>query len=314
MPNRDEPELDAYWTDVHPTGKRRRRVVEAVQIPPVEPFLEWTLGFHHMDRSSMRVVPGASPQDRVLFFQRYMDPQWERFRPGAIENVVDTQGWLDPIIGVLGDFTRRVENLQVPLDGWPKDREPGPWQLLVGLLDVEEFVVEEPLRAMVDQDFYLVHTIYRALWEARFMIREETVPLTRVKEFTDALERFITRAAFSQADYQALLPVVPRRLVDSDHEAMDMLLFLLTLAAQNGVINRALFAFDGLEKILKPECRSELRQLDSFLGDVDRWVSKRGCPVGIAIGFDATRANLNLLKRLNPKLYTRIDAGLGWTR
>ena len=54
--------------------------------------------------------------------------------------------------------------------------------------------------------------------------------------------------------------------------------------------------------------------LQGFLGDVDRWVSKLGCPVGIAIGFDASRSNLATLKRLNPKLYTRIDAGLGWTR
>ncbi len=304
-PNQSDDDLRSYWTEVRAPTRRRRTVQVAFEPPPVENLLQWATNFTKPGRPALCVIPGPS-YERNLLLQKYLDPKWAMFRPDCIEDVLGsyTQDWIDQ--GVLANFTQRISTLRIPSD----EKPPTSWNLLWDLSLVDDFLVDEPLRTMVDREFYLIHKVYHAIWEARFLARESTDQLST---FLQGLARWLTNEPLTDADREALRAVNVTRRIESPQERADVLLFLLTLAEHNSLVNRAVFTFDGLERLLGSAHRAALRQLDAFLGDVDRWV-KLGCPIGIFLGFNATRTNLSALKRLNPKLHARVQAGLEWTQ
>jgi hypothetical protein len=124
----------------------------------------------------------------------------------------------------------------------------------------------------------------------------------------------MTGGELSDEDVSTLEEIGVRRRVTLDAERIDILLFLVTLAAQNGIINRMTLCFDGLEQALQSNRRALLRELDTFLATMDRWVGFSHAPIGVMIGFNASARDLSQLRKLNPKLAERIEAGLVWTK
>jgi hypothetical protein len=264
----------------------------------------------------MRVLPGRNAQDRTAFFREYLDPTWDAFRPDTIEDVLgpDTRSWVTE--GVLPNIVRRMSSMSLPTsDDMRKSLPDFPdsaWSIVWALVLNEDLLVEDPLKSKVDREFHIAHVLYKVLWEARFLAREKRDVLP---EFLGSFIRWVTASELTPSDVGQLEAAGIRRRLQVPAERSDALLFLLTLAAQNALFNRALFAFDNLEQCLDggPHGVGILRQLDSFLGDVDRWVTL-GCPIGIVLGFDASTSNLAALRKANSKLYARVRQGLEWAQ
>ncbi len=304
--------LRDYWIDVSPKRPPRRRVLGYSR--PLENFRKWALQLHLTERESMKVLPGRTMQDRSAFLREYLDPAWNAFRPDAIEDVSgpDTQAWLTE--GVLPNLVRRMSAMSLPTSG---DVQKGlaahansAWSIVWALVFMENLLIEDPLKSKADREFHIAHVLYKVLWEARFLAREKQEELPA---FLDSFIRWVTASELSPADIARLEAVGVRRQLRVPAERSDALLFLLTLAAQNALFNRVLFAFDGVEHCLGTEQRETLRQLESFLSDTDRWVTL-GCPIGIVLGFDASPANLAALRKASSKLHSRVRQGLEWAR
>lgn len=250
-------------------------------------------------------VPGMLSQRRAAFqkFGGWSEP----------DVIVDTQrlvldGWTED--GVVPHFTERLSKLSVPLI--TKDRlvswfppSDDVWELLWALVAVDEFVIDDPLRAMVDQKFYLVHDVYRFLWEVRFVSHETS--LKDAKKLMGTFLRWL-EDDLTSGDLEVLGKLrIERRI--QEQERADVLCFLTTLAAQNAIVSRIVLGFEGLNDILEPKERPKLKQLHSFLKTLTRW-GGLGCPVRLLIGFDF--GEISRLHNLHPKLADDIQAGSVW--
>jgi hypothetical protein len=306
--------------DSEPSGERlvKRQTVEPPALAPsVEPIIKWTLRFHDEGkRPGLMVVPGSTAQDRMTFYRKYLSEEWASFRPDTVEDIVGdpARDWVDQT--VLANFTGRIAQARVPeaakrdLPNW--FTPVWAWEFVWALAAVPSFVVEEPLRSMVDQSHYLFHEVYRAVWEMRFRLRENRDQPEAAHQFFNAFVRWLTASQLSASDLAMLEAAGVTRRVTSDQERMDVLFFLLTLAEHNTLLNRYVLCFDGLERALRPEKRSLLREMGSFLTTLDRWIRVAQTPVGVLIGMDTSPRQISALRRMNPKLGDAVVAGMSW--
>jgi len=267
----------------------------------------------------MFVIPGPSREDRRFYFERYLSPKWEKFRVGSIEDVYGphTTQWLD--VGVIEDATTRIRAMAIPADCrdvlpmWCPPQK-NVWELLWGLVGVEEFVVEEPLSSLVDQEGSLLHDFYRLVWEARFLAKE-SVNLTAAQTFMESLLLWVTGGKLSEEQDRVLAALNVKSRVEAPSQQADLLCMVVTLAAQNSLTNRMVIAFDDLELALDhPKRQYLLRGLSQFIEAVDRWTLRAGgCPIGVLVGFADTQTNRARLKEHHPKLAARVEDGLAWT-
>ena len=286
--------------------------------PPVEPVIKWTLRFHDEGkRPSMLVVPGATAHDRLSFYRKYLSDEWASFRPDTVEDVISdgARDWVDQ--SILANITERFAMARVPheakhdLPNW----FPPPvwaWEFLWALVSVPTFRIEEPLRSLVDQSHYLFHEVYRVLWELRFRTTEsgDFEPATPL---FNAAVRWLTANPLGTTDLAMLEACGVTRRVNSEQERFDVLCFLITLAEHNGLLNRYILCFDGLERAIRPEKRPLLREMTVFLSTLDRWIRLTQAPIGVLIGMDTSARQMTALRRMSPKLADEIEAGLAWT-
>lgn len=311
-----DEEIQFIWADLRAKPLRRRRQTPNppwVYKSSVEPVLRWTLSFNDQEpRPTMMVIPGASEFDRTAFYRQYLSSDWAKLRPDCVEDV-DTDASRDWYLeSVVENVTRRLAKIHVP---WEPAKGHSlfhaEWELILALLIVEPFTVEGALKDMVDQPHYLVHQLYKALWELRFTAKEST---EQVRDLYPSLVRWMTAADLTDIDHKHLERLGIQRRVQTDAERYDLLFCLLTLATQNGILNRYVIGFDGLERVLQPEMRSTLRELDAFIGAADRWVRFANSPIGVVVGFRAFPRDITQLRHLNAKLAARIEAGLAWAK
>ncbi len=304
-PKKDEDEA--------PVGKRRISS-EVLLSPSMLSITTWTVS-DEADRPIALVVPGKTHFDRQQVLKPYIEGDWRRFHSGVVIDNSKTTEWIDGNI---------VQNLQVRLvhvrmPEMPKDamapwypHPSGFWDILWGLVAVDEFIVEDSLRQLVDKPFYLVHDVHKALWEARFLARENP-KLETAEEFMLHFTRWITGEPLGDAGRKTLHDLGIKRLVTPPERA-DVLCFLLSLACHNGLVKRAIFVFDDLEQALQPNKRAVLRQLRDLLECGRRWARLGGNPLGILIGFTGSRTDTQLLEKLNASLAAEVGTGLQWSR
>lgn len=302
-------DIEVFWSAVRGGTKRRKPISSEIYVMPTTvPIVEWTVS---LDKSALFVVPGSLPQDRSVLLQQYAGGEWKKFHSGVILDTDPSHAWLEE--GLLANVTQRIARLPVP----PESKEvlpakfppiAGYWELLWGLVTIREFIVEEPLRGMVDQEFYLLHDGYKAIWEARFLAKETSFDET--SGFIETYLRWIANETLSEKDKGRLSHARINRTVNSEQERIDMLLLLLTLATQNGLIDRIVITLDGLEEALRPEGRPLLKQLYTWIESLDRWIHIGNCPLGLVVGFSGSKSDLSLLKRFHPKLFVRIQKEL----
>lgn len=285
---------------------------EVALSPTIVAITSWTVSDDD-DRPLALVVPGASRFDRQQVLRPYVEGEWRRFQSGIVIDTSKPTGWLEGQVAT--DFLARIQRM--PMPELPKEvmarwYKPEPfWGLLWALTAVEEFVVNEAFRQILDKPFYLVHDVHKALWEARFLSREHD-RLGPVEAFMTHFTRWISGEPLGDAGQRALADLGIRRLVTSASERLDVLNFLLSLACQNGLLERAIFLFDDLEQALQPNKRAVLRQFRDLLQCGHRWAQLGGSPLGILIGFTGSRSDFQLLEQLHAPLAADVREGLRW--
>lgn len=206
----------------------------------------------------------------------------------VVGNSRNTQDWFQK--GILDDIAQRVRAIT-----------GRPWGLVWDLLDTPDFIVEEPLRGLIDQGFTFTG-LFKALWEARFLLQEGKKP--EGMALMGAVFRWLCGQELTVEQQIQLEAVhIDRELVTMP-ERLDMLLFLLALAYQNGLVDRTVFVLDGLERVVRtgPDKRKDLlRQLNEATTVFSRW-AKLGSATGLVFGFDATGNTLESLTQYNERL------------
>lgn len=219
-------------------------------------------------------------------------------RPSAPKDVLD---WLNslgqgevPILLVEGDPAYRplvygwcsaIDASQWPVNGL---RAEVIWSLLTiyrpifsDILTAESLIVDEPLRSMVDQRFYLVSDLFRVILEARFQVREGAQP----EFFLQAITQWILGSKLAPKQ-ETLFEIagVSRRVQAT--EQLDLVFFLIALASQTGIVNRVTLALDRVEQVagLKDK-RIFLKELDEVAFAAIRW-EKLGSTFGLIIGVE----------------------------
>jgi len=280
---------DAYWTEDEPIV--RPGTLPKWSPPSVRHIQTWVQGLSE-GGSPVLAVTGPHPLFRKEVFETFYQST-DLLVEGASSN---TQDWLN--LGLLPDLTQRVRAMT-----------GRPWGILWDLLTTEDFIVEEPLKSLIDQGNTLTG-FFKGLWEARFLIQEgrKTDSLTLV----GALLRWQMGQALTTAHHTWLEKVHIDRELMSPQERLDMLFFMLALVYQNGLVDRSVFVFDGLERVIRAPAEKRkdlLRQVMDCLTILTRW-SRLGSATGIVLGFDANGDTLNSLRHYNDRLGKLVASSL----
>ena len=151
------------------------------------------------------------------------------------------------------------------------------------LLEVESFLVDEPLRSMVDQRFYLISDLFRVILEARFQVAEGAPPSL----FLDAITRWILNEKLTARQETLFEEAKVSRRVQPT-EQLDLCFFLVALSAQSGLINRLTLALDHVDRATSAGLTAKktyLKELDDLAFCATRW-EKLGSPLGVIFGVD----------------------------
>lgn len=298
-------------------GPKRRQSSEVVLPPSVLALSSWTVD-DTPERPLAIVLPGPTHFDRQAVLKQYVYGDWRRFHSGIVIDADSTYSteWLngnlaESLLARIALLTMPVVSKEIMAKWHPV--HTGTWEVLWSLVAVEEFIVEEPLRQLIDKQFYLVHDVHRILWEVRFLAREHP-SLQPAERLMNTFTRWLTGDALSADDRKTLSDLGIKRLVQKDAEKFDVACFLLSLACQNGLLERAVFLFDDLEHALQPSKRSALRHVRDLLDCARRWSRLGSNPLGILIGFTGSTTDLRLLDKYNGQLAVDVRAGLAWTR
>jgi hypothetical protein len=278
----EDLDLEECWKDIRPP---RAQSLTATWHPPLKQDIEqWVLGLP--TSSPLLAIKGPTPMHRMEVYRWICSVAGE-------ETCRDVEDWLP---APRDHLVRCISSLKAG----------GPWNLLWELLDVQDFVVEEPLRGLVDQGF-LFTEFYQALWETRFLLRESNPD---VESLANALIHWMTEPELSPKDRQLLGRLRLSRPLQSDEERLDTLFFLLALARQNGAIGPAVVVFDGLERAVRQgqqARRQTLADLLKLVSAAERW-GRLGKALGLVMGFES--GVLSSLRRYNPKLSKKVSDGL----
>ena len=297
------PDLDEDWRAIGHTPRKRPVEPDPV-VPDTETARAWfaSLGTSH---HTYLTVPGASPQARASFY-RNLDHL-------CLADYQHTRTWL--LRGPLTDWTDRLRRLPILDECWDhlpgRSAAPTFWRWLWALGQTEDFVLDEPLRSMVDRPYHLIHDALRLLMGLRFLSWEQA-PDGQFAAMLHLMVRWMTMDAepFSQAESRVLDELGVRRTPGSTDERLDLLILFLALAEQNGIIGKVAFVFDDIEAACTNENRPLLRELHQMMQATARWAKFIEIPVALLLGFDPRRAPL--LRRTNPKLASDVLAAMTW--
>lgn len=309
-----ETNLEEYWSDL------RNGVLEegeqADDILSLAVLHRWAQDLHNPKRPSFLVVSGVN-RDRV--YQRFQFEEWMFDEPGVVNDICGpaTNAWVGE--GLVKHFTNRIQGLQIPPEYRNKSTfmlplpEPKSvqWEVLWGLIACSFLVVEDPLDQLVDKRFSLLSDAHRMILEARFEVLEKkgesvlqnAIQTTgkwieghRFATLTDSEKAFLQRAQVSQAVTEA--------------ERFEVILFILSLARQNGVVGGIVLALDGLEEVVD---KGRAEELFKLLEITERW-TKLGSPLGILLGWRGTKDDCRRLTKLHPRLAKRVLQADAWIR
>lgn len=290
------PDFEEYWSDLRGGIPKRKRAYSGLQAA-VTPLRAWV---EKPDESPLRVIPGEERAAVLAQFEAELPP-------GVMHR------WVSPWGGsVTQTFVRSLRDFSTPPTHRDRQdfafalphpmRNPGGWDLLWGLGARNTFVIEEPLRGMTNRRVSRLAELYRALSEVRFDVKERK-DWQLVQEEINEIGRWLEGA---QKETPFLSRVLIRRPLDPV-EQLDTMLFLLTLAKQNHLIEDVFLALDNLESA-SPE---EAEDLNNVILAVSRW-AVIGSPLRLLIGWDAK--SKSSLRKLHPRLAQHVRDGMKWVK
>lgn len=284
--------LEEYWSDLRRGLPKAKRAFPGLSSSAaLSPLRDWVTS----PRAAFQVVPGDEREEVFTTLEaelpdgaisRWVSPwsKGEKFIPSFLHAIRDLP--IPP-----GNRSRQAFRFALP---HPQQNPPG-WDLLWGFVARTSFVVEEPLRGMINRR--PLADMYRALIEARFEA-QETKDWAHTGETISSVGRWLEGEPKAKGLVQTVLPEAAR---------FEMAFFLLTLARQNGLLGDTFLILDGLERAT-PEDAAALHHMVSSLS---RW-AEVGCPLRLIFGWDAQ--SKNALRKLNPRFYQQAQEGLRWIK
>jgi hypothetical protein len=282
-PPDSDASLEFFWQDLRATAKLRRAKTLGLHWKP--PTCDAVQNWVSAMGTPVLAIDGPSVTHRQLIYK------WLCANDTVLADghAPDNDLWLTE--GVMANFVRRVSRCD-------SERQ---WGLLWRLLHIEDFTVAEPLRGIIDQGHHLT-PCFKAIWEARFLLREKSVEEALFR----ALPKWMTGASLTFGDKEALGKVhITKEL--NPVEQLDMLFFLLALAHQNGITDKVIFVFDGLERGLKDH--RLLNEVYNLTCIVDRWLPL-GSATAYVLGYSSERGFYQELKAAHPKLAKLVQRSL----
>jgi len=284
--------LEEYWSDLRRGLPKAKRAFPGLSSSSALPTLrDWMTS----PRTAFQVIPGDE-REEVLALMEAELPDGSASR------------WASPWSKgekLIPSFLRVVRDLPIPPSNRSRQafqfalphpqQNPAGWDLLWGFVARTSFVVEEPLRGMINRR--PLADMYRVLVEARFEAQEKK-DWGHTSETLSSVGRWIEGDPKPTGIAQTVLPEAAR---------FEMAFFLLTLASQNGLLGNTFLILDGLERAT-PEDAAALHHM---LSTLSRWVEV-GCPLRLILGWDAK--SKNALRKLHPRLYLQVREGLRWAK
>jgi hypothetical protein len=278
--------LDEDWEDLIPKPKSGRgapvKVSPGMQ-PPLDKVLYWA---HAPYEDTQRSYVVFASQDLDLRLKVYREVK--KVPSHASTHIVRLRDWIGD--GLLKSFQDSIDRIVLTPEAQQLSRAEwgDKWvqfnpNLLWGLIAANELSMDDTLQDMVDQSHYLVHEVYRALWELRFRAREEG-PLSVAADLK-LMVRWLNGSWQRLSDDDVDRLQVTRR-VTSAQERFDVWLFLMSLAKQSGLLTRVLFFIGEAHRICRRKRRAKLRELYALMNIVSRWNKITDCPVALLVGFD----------------------------
>jgi hypothetical protein len=297
-PNSSPPNFESFWDDLRPDSERRPsqrakavRALSQWEPPSLERIENWVEALHSGQKNLLAIDgPSASLRNEVYRWCYLGDTLGCDLGNGGATR------WLTE--GAFTNFTHRVSRCD-------QDR---PWGLLWQLLHSTEFTVADPLYALVDKGSCFTE-FFKAIWEARFLLAEKPQD---VNDLFEALPKWMLGQTLSPTDQEALDRAHITRELESQAEQTEMMFFLLALAHQNGIIERTVFVFDGLDRVLHqlPAFRRGLfNELYELAGMAERW-AKLGSTTGFVLGFSSEQSFNRALEDEHPKLAKLVHSSL----
>ena len=223
---------------------------------------------------------------------------------------------------VIDDWIDRLSRLRVKADydgPLPAGLQTMSWEWLWALIHTEHFLIEEPLLGMAEDSRFLSSHVTRLLLHLRFFVTEGEHG--QAADLLTAFLRWVSRRDLSEPDHELLhMGCILRhgeisarlrsvlvgsmlgdghpRILASDAEQTDVFLFLLSLAAANGIFDRVVFAYDDVEQACALKARRQIRDLQRLIQAASRWSSYVMTPIGFLVGM--TPQKMGALRRLNP--------------
>lgn len=288
----DSVELESYWADISPPDSERRVTHRPGSLrpqwdPSQSSGLEmWVKNLGREDQRPIILVEGPTPAHRQTLYRLARIPS------KAIDQKWVEQGLVDNLSERLS-ATRCIGSIA-----------PHSWDLIWNFLTLEELVVEEPLRSLIDQGLLFTQA-FKAIWEARFMLKEGQ----DIRQLVEAFTGWVTSTSLSEESKRLLDKMGIERELSTPFERLDMLFFLATWAAQNQLISNQLFVIDGLDRALTQGTarrKQLLKELDHFCTSAERW-SKLGSPLGFVLGYSNEHKALAGIERSNARLGAKLQ-------
>lgn len=216
----------------------------------------------------------------------------------------DPMAWHDRgVLGCIQDVVRQAD-VDPEAVAYVPDvgaADGSPWALLRALTSVPDFHIEEPLREMADRHNSIFHTFFLALWEIRFL--RETQDEATLSRLIQSLGVWLQGEPLDRQTVRDLVLLGVGRRVSGEAEKLDLLLFLLTLAAQNGLVRQVFAVMDNLESAE----RARLKELVFVVEACTRWAKIPGMPLGLVLGWDG---HIPGLGKANAKLASYLTQGV----
>lgn len=284
-------ELEDAWRDLLPPGPSRGLFTPAPQKVADERLMTWVEDLVEEDSPSLLALPysGSAARDKAL--QQVFQIEGAHIAGSSVK----PRDWLDD--GVYPAFEARVSRL---LGG-------SPWSWVIDMLRGPVFVAEEPLRSMIDDNVSLATGLFNALWDLRFRMQERTWE-RHPRALAAAIFRWLTGNAIEK-DLTLLASFRIDRELASEQERVEMMLFLMALARQNGLFDRVVLTFDGLDQAVRfsqQKRRTLLKPLTDLTLQVERWGKLRS-GVGLVLCYSTSyEGDLASLKQFAPMLHKRV--------
>lgn len=268
----------------------------------VDDFVEYWI---ELGRSRVRSIPGRYPD---LSSPRNINPllRWVR----AVDDLHGSSSKVipgsdrDKILQIISEDIQREKSRILICRSLPEVLAKG--SILEDLLSSPELVVEESLQALLthqkDNPYF---DAYQLVLEARFELKESAKAKAQKSEYIQAIREWLSG---SLPDMISNLPKGFRgAALETEEDRLCALLFILSLAKQNDVLDGVLLYTDSVEALV------DTKGLRKNLLHLDDWV-RRGSSVRAILGWRGSEEDIKAMKKSNPRLLKRLQEDLLWIK